>query len=51
VVISLANLMEYPYVSKLLEEGKISVFGWHFDVETGEIIGINPDTGFFDSIS
>lgn len=51
VVVSLSNLIEYPYIAKRIEENKLNVFGWHFDVETGEIVGLNPDTGFFDSIS
>lgn len=51
VVVSLSNLIEYPYIAKRIEENKLSIFGWHFDVENGEIIGLNPDTGFFDKIT
>ena len=51
VVVSLHNLVEYPYIAKRMEEKKLSVFGWHFDIETGEIVGLNPETGFFDPIT
>ena len=51
VIISLRNLLGYPYVSKRMSEKKLSIFGWHFDIETGDIMAFNPDTGFFDPIS
>jgi len=51
IIISLRNLMGYPYVEKRMAENKINIFGWHFDIETGEIMAFNADTGFFDPIS
>lgn len=50
IVVSLYNLMEYPYVAKLMEENKLKIFGWHFDVESGSITSLNPQTGFFEEI-
>ncbi len=51
VIISLRNLMTYPYILKRLNQNKLNIFGWHFDTETGEMTGFNPDTTFFDPIS
>ncbi len=51
VIISLRNLMTYPYISKRLDQNKLNIFGWHFDTETGEMTGFNADTAFFDPIS
>jgi carbonic anhydrase len=51
IVISLRNLLEYPYISERLERGSLQIFGWHFDVETGDIMAFDPDTGFFEPLS
>ncbi len=51
VVVSMINLMEYPYVSKKISEKKLNIIGWHFDIESGEIMSFNPDNGFFEAIS
>lgn len=51
ILISLRNLMTYPYISKRMEENKINIFGWHFDIETGDIMAFNPDNNFFEPIS
>jgi len=51
IVISLRNLLEYPYISKRMSEKKLSIFGWQFNIETGDIMALNPNTGFFDPIS
>ncbi len=51
VIVSLRNLIGYPYIAKRMKENKLSVFGWHFNVETGDIMSFNPDTGFFDQVS
>lgn len=51
VIVSLRNLTSYPYVSKRMSENKLNIFGWHFDIESGEIESFNPDAGVFEVIS
>lgn len=51
IIISLRNLMGYPYIIKRMEEDKLNIFGWHFDTETGNIMAFDPDTGFFEPIT
>lgn len=51
VVVSMMNLMEYPYIKKAVADKKLNILGWHFDVESGEIMAFNPDNGFFEAIS
>ncbi len=51
LVISLRNLMTYPYIAQRMEEDKLNIFGWHFNIEEGEIMAFDPDTGFFEPIS
>ena len=50
IIISLRNLLTYPYIAKRMGQNKLNVFGWHFDVETGDIKAFNPATTFFDPI-
>lgn len=51
LVISLRNLIGYPYIKERLEQKNLNIFGWHFDIEHGDIMGFNADTGFFEPIS
>jgi carbonic anhydrase len=51
IIISLRNLMTYPYIAERMARKKLHIFGWHFDVESGEIMGFNPDSAFFEPIS
>ena len=52
IVISLRNLMGYPYVAERVNQGKLKILGWQSNiVETGTIMSFDPDTGFFEHIS
>ncbi len=51
IIVSLRNLISYPYIKKRMAENKLNIFGWHFNVESGEIMAFDPDTKFFEPIS
>ena len=51
LIVSMRNLMTYPYIVKRMKENKLNIFGWHFDIETGDILAFDPDTRFFEPIS
>ena len=51
IIVSLRNLMGYPYISKRMKENKLNICGWHFDIQTGNIMAFNPDAGVFEAIS
>ena len=51
LIISLRNLLTYPYIAKRVSRNKLNIFSWHFNIETGEITGFNPDTKFFENLS
>lgn len=51
IIITMRNLLSYPYIKKRLDQNKLNVLGWHFDVESGTISGFNPDTNFFNEIA
>ncbi|ADJ26859.1 Carbonate dehydratase [Dehalogenimonas lykanthroporepellens BL-DC-9] len=51
VVLSLDNLRTFPFVSRRLAAGKLSLHGWYFDLENGELLEYRPETGDFVSVS
>lgn len=51
IIVSLRNLLGYPYIMERMEQGKLNIYGWHFSIEAGDIMAFDPDTGFFESIS
>lgn len=51
LIVSMRNLMTYPYVADRMKKNKINIHALHFDIETGEIIGFNPETLNFDTLA
>ncbi|WP_136417209.1 MULTISPECIES: carbonic anhydrase [Oxalobacteraceae] len=39
---SLDNLMTYPWLKRRVEEGKLMLHGWYFDIETGALLAYSP---------
>lgn len=42
VLMQIENLRDYTFVQKRLDEGKLDVHGWVFDVETGGVFDYDP---------
>ena len=51
IILSLKNLMTYPYVTKRMAQDKLKIFGIQFNIETGEIMAFNPESNFFELIT
>ncbi len=47
VVSQLENLLTYPSVKKRIDEGKIAIHGWVYDIESGEIEYYDPEISQF----
>ncbi|MFW5451021.1 MAG: carbonic anhydrase [Methylophagaceae bacterium] len=47
---SLANLMTFPCVRERVEQGKVSLHGWYFDITAGDLLCFNPSTGAFEAV-
>lgn len=41
VELQLENLMTYPFVEEKFDRGELSVYGWYYIIETGEILNYN----------
>lgn len=51
IVTQIENLLTYPYVKKRVEEEKLFIHGWYYDIETGGIEYYDPDTYSFRPLS
>lgn len=47
VVLQLERLMAYPMVKRRVEAGKLSLHGWHYVIEDGEIHVFDAESGDF----
>ena len=47
VVLQLERLMDYPMVRRRVEEGSITLHGWHYVIEDGEVHVFDVRTGDF----
>ncbi|MGI2336086.1 MAG: carbonic anhydrase [Dehalogenimonas sp.] len=50
VKLSLENLKTFPFVMKRLTEGDLALFGWYFDLESGDLQEYEAEAGLFKSI-
>ena len=47
VIVSLGNVLSFPWVRERVRAGTLSVHGWYFDLRTGELSGFDPATATF----
>ena len=47
IVMQLKNLLTYPSVKQRVEEKKLFLHGWHYDIESGEILYYSKKDGLF----
>lgn len=50
ILVSLKNLMTFPYIREAVEQGRLQLHGWYFDMPNGQILGYNSQTRVFESI-
>ncbi|MGI6244999.1 MAG: carbonic anhydrase [Pseudochelatococcus sp.] len=47
VVLSLENLMTFPFIAKAVEKGALTLHGAYFGIGTGQLLARDPATGIF----
>lgn len=50
VLVSLSNLQTFPWIAQRVAEGKLKLHGWYFEIESGQLMGYNPDTRQFEPL-
>lgn len=47
LLVSINNLMTYPWIPELIHKGELRIHAWHFDVATAEIAEYDAQTNTF----
>lgn len=50
VAISLANLMTFPWIRERVEQGKLMLHGWFYDLEEGRLSQLDPISNTFKDV-
>jgi carbonic anhydrase len=48
IVLQLERLMDYPNVKRRLKEGSLSLHGWHYVIEEGQVYILDGERGSFE---
>lgn len=47
IMVSIDNLLSFPWIKKRVVSGELSIHGWYFDIETGDMLTHDPDLDEF----
>ena len=47
IALSLQNLMSFPWIRQRVDAGSLTLHGWYFDIDAGELLQHSAETGEF----
>ncbi len=47
ILVSLENLLTFPWVKERVDSGQMDLHGWYFDIESGNLYSYHPASGEF----
>ncbi len=47
ILVSLDNLLTFPWLKQRVEQGALSLHGWYFDFDQGALLGYDPEAQHF----
>ncbi len=50
ILVSLKNLMTFPWIRERVERGELNLHGWYFDIKCGQLLRYDETTGNFIAI-
>ena len=50
ILVSLENLLTFPWIAARVADNKLRLHGWYFDVRQGQLLGHNKSTGRFEPL-
>ena len=50
ILVSLNNLKTFSWICERVEQGKLALHGWYFDIERGELLGYDATTRKFETL-
>lgn len=51
ILVSLENLMTYPWIARRVAVGTMYLHGWYFDIAEGSLLSYSPASNAFESIN
>lgn len=51
LLISLENLLTFPWIRRRVEAGSLHLHGWYFDIGQGELLGYSPHSTAFEPLA
>ncbi len=51
ILVSLENLMAYPWIAQRVAAGTVHLHGWYFDIEEGDLLSYNPARNAFEPVA
>lgn len=51
ILVSLDNLLTFPWILERVAQRKLTLHGWYFDLEHGDLLRYNPDSNHFEAFS
>ncbi len=51
VLVQVNNLLTYPYIAEKVAAGTLEVEGWHYIIETGDVLTFNDAAGRFEKVT
>jgi carbonic anhydrase len=47
ILVSLENLLTFPWIRDRVEQGSLMLHGWYFDIDSGELVAYDATSGQF----
>ena len=47
ILVQMRNLLTYPYIKEKVAAETLSILGWYYIIETGDVLNFNDNTGHF----
>lgn len=51
VLVSMENLLTFPWIEERVNAGVLTLHGWYFDLDRGELLSYMPQTGAFEPLA
>lgn len=51
LLVSLENLLTFPWIRQRVESGALHLHGWYFDIGQGELLGYSPQRSAFEPLA
>jgi carbonic anhydrase len=50
ILVSLENLLTFPWIRERVESSQLTLHGWYFNIDSGDLVAYNPSLGCFEPI-